>query len=129
MYRCAPLLAAFVCAATLCAPAAAQVQRFFPATALRGILVVTQSPDVMLNGQPARMAPGARLKGDNNLLLQPASVTGQKLLVNYTVDPQGLLMDVWVLNPVEAAKKPWPVNAKEAATWSFDPAAQTWTKP
>ena len=129
MYRCASSLAALVCAATLCSPAQAQVQRNFPATALRGVLVVTQSPDVTLNGHAARMAPGARLRGDTNLLLQPASVTGQKLLVHYTVDPQGLLMDVWVLNPVEAAKKPWPVNMKEAMTWSFDAAAQIWTKP
>lgn len=128
MYRCASSLAALVCAAALCAPAQAQVQRNFPATAMRGVLVVTQSPDVMLNGHAARMAPGARLRGDTNLLLQPASITGQKLLVHYTVDPQGLLMDVWVLNPVEAAKKPWPVNPREAASWSFDPAAQIWIK-
>lgn len=130
MYRCAsPLAALAICAAaSICVPAQAQVQRNFPATALRGVLMVTQSPDVTLNGQAARMAPGARMRGDTNLLLQPASVTGQKLLVHYTVDPQGLLMDVWVLNPVEAAKKPWPVNMKEAMTWSFDPAAQIWTK-
>ena len=129
MYRCASA-AVFVTAAAFfsCAPAQAQVQRTFPANALRGVLVVVQSPDVSINGHAARMAPGSRLRGDTNLLLQPASVTGQKLLVHYTIDPSGQLMDVWVLNPVEAAKKPWPVNTKEAATWSFDIASQTWTK-
>ena len=125
MYRC--VLAA-VAAAAVCISAQAQVQRHFPANALRGVLVVTESPDVLLNGHYARMAPGARLRGDTNLLLQPASVTGQKMLVHYTVDPNGLLMDVWMLNPVEAANKPWPRTAQEAATWSFDVSSQVWTK-
>ncbi len=127
MYRCA-IPFAFAAAALSCIPAQAQVQRNFPANALRGVLVIVQSPDVSLNGQPARMSPGSRMRGDTNLLLQPASVAGQKLRVNYTVDPSGQVMDVWVLNPVELANKPWPRTPKEAASWSFDPASQTWTK-
>ncbi|WP_077033488.1 hypothetical protein [Pelomonas sp. KK5] len=126
MYRCViPLMAAMA----IVAPAAnAQVQRNFPPNALRGVLVVTQSPDVTLNGQAARMSPGSRLRGDTNLLLQPASVTGTKLLVHYTVAPDGQLMDVWILNSTEAANKPWPTTAAQAAAWSFDQASQTWTK-
>ena len=131
MYRCAPTTATIAAVALVSfasIPAQAQVQRNFPANALRGVLVITQSPDALLNGQYARMAPGARLKSDVNLLMQPASVTGQKLLVNYTIDPAGELHDIWVLNPVEAANKPWPRTPKEAATWTFDAASQTWTK-
>ena len=126
MYRCA--LLAFA-ASTACISAHAQVHRPFPAYALRGELLVLQSPDVRLNGQLARLAPGSRLRGDTNLLLQPASATGQKLIVHYTVDPSGLLMDVWILNPTELANKTWPRTPQEAATWSFDQASQVWTKP
>ncbi|MBT9492945.1 MAG: hypothetical protein IV107_11510 [Paucibacter sp.] len=106
----------------------AQTHRPFPPYALRGEMVVLQTPDISLNGKPARLAPGSRLRGDTNLLQQPASLSGEKLVVHYTLDPNGLLMDVWVLNPVELANKPWPREAQEAANWSFDQASQTWTK-
>ena len=129
MYRCASALAACAAALVLCIPAQAQVHRPFPAKALRGELVVLQTPDVSLNGKPAKLAPGARLRGDTNLLLQPASVAGQKLTVHYTVEPSsGLLMEVWVLNPAELANKTWPATPQEAATWAFEPGTQTWTK-
>ena len=47
MYRCA--LAALL-AATLITPATAQMQRNFPATALRGGIVIGEPPELMLNG-------------------------------------------------------------------------------
>jgi len=125
MYRCA--LTAFA-AVTVCISAQAQVHRPFPANALRGEMVVLQSPDVSLNGRTARMSPGARLRGETNLLLQPASVSGQKMIVHYTIDPSGQLQDVWVLNPVELANKTWPRSPQEAASWSFDQASQIWTR-
>ncbi|MCV2357434.1 MULTISPECIES: hypothetical protein [Roseateles] len=131
MYRCAQSLVscAFVIATlTVSAPALAQTHRPFPAQALRGDLVILQTPDVSLNGHAARLAPGARVRGDTNLLQQPASLSGVKLTVHYTLDPSGLLMDVWVLNPVELANKPWPRNLQEAESWSFDQASQVWTK-
>ncbi|QPF72580.1 hypothetical protein G8A07_06300 [Roseateles sp. DAIF2] len=130
MYRCASSLLAACAAALVCSlPAQAQVHRSFPATALRGELVVQQAPLVSLNDKPAKLAPGARLRGDTHLLLQPASVIGQKLIVHYTVEPStGMLMDVWVLNPAELANKPWPTTPEEGATWLFQPGTQTWTK-
>jgi hypothetical protein len=127
MQRCA---AALSLALALLTPAAqAQTHRFFPQPALRGELVITQHPDALLNGQPVRLAPGSRVKGETNLLQQPASLAGQKLTVHYTVEPGGLLMDVWVLNPVERANKLWPRTPAEAAAWQFNPGNQTWSKP
>jgi hypothetical protein len=125
MYRCA-LLAFAASAACVCAHA--QTHRPFTKQTLRGELVIQQTPDVTLNGKSARMAPGSRLRGDNNLLLQPASVAGQKLVVHYTVDSFGLLMDIWVLNGAELANKPWPTTAADAAAWTFNAATQTWSK-
>ncbi len=112
----------------LAAGAAAQTSRPFPATALRGALVVTQLPEVLLNGTADRMSPGARIRGANNMLQTPASLTGQKLLVHYTREPSGLVHDVWILTPDEAARKPWPTTPEEAQRWEFNPAAQTWTR-
>jgi hypothetical protein len=124
MYRCVlPLMLAVSSWA-----AQAQQHRFFPAHALRGELVITQFPDAKLNGKPARLAPGSRIKGDTNLWIPPAGLTGQKLTVHYTVESGGLIMDVWVLNPVELANKPWPTTPAESARWQFNPGNQTWIK-
>jgi len=116
-------------AATLATPAAAQVQRNFPATALRGTLLIGEPPEIALNGKPARLAPGARIRGQDNMVQMSGALSGAKLLVHYTVDTYGLVKDVWILRPEEAAVRPWPATPEQAGTWTFDPTAQTWTKP
>ena len=126
MLRCA-LLALSLTA--LAVPATAQVLRQFPATALRGELLVTLPPEVTLNRQPARLAPGARIRGMDNMLLTSGAALGQRLLVNYTLDLQGQMLDVWILNPAEAARRPWPRSPQEAAAWQFNPDQQTWSRP
>jgi len=109
--------------------AIAQAPRNFPATALRGVLVVTQPPEVVLNGRPARLAAGARIRGADNLFKISGAVAGQRLLVHYTFDLAGELQDVWVLMPSEASRQPWPATPQQAATWSFNPYAQQWSRP
>jgi hypothetical protein len=105
------------------------VQRNFPATALRGEIAFGQPPEVLLNGQPARLAPAARIRGTNNLLVMSGALMGKKAVVHYTVDPVGLVHDVWILTDAERTKQPWPTKAADAKAWSFDPIAQVWTKP
>jgi len=120
-------LLAAAAAAVIAAPTAAQEARPFPANALRGELVVQQPPIVSVNGEAARLAPGARIRGRDNLLVMSASVVGVPLLVHYTVDDSGLVKDVWVLRDDEAAKA-WPKTRDQAARWAYDPATQTWTR-
>ena len=128
MYRC--VLVAALTAAAFVAPAAAQVQRSFPQNAMRGALVMGTPPEITLNGQPARLAPGVRIRNQANMLEMTGALTGQRLLVNYTFeDTSGLISNVWILRPEEAAVRPWPTKLEELQTWSFDPAAQVWTKP
>lgn len=111
------------------AAAAAQVQRSFPANALRGELTIVQPPEALLNGAPARLAPGSRIRGPDNLLQMSGALIGRKFAVHYTVDDLGLVKDVWLLRADELARKPWPRTPIEASQWVFDPIAQTWTKP
>lgn len=126
MFRCVLPVAVAIAVAL---PAAAQVKREFPPTALRGEVVFVSPPDVTLNGAPARLAPGARIRGENNLLVMPASLAGHKRVVHYTVEATtGLLMDVWLLRADELANEPWPTSVQQAQAWSFDRAAQKWTK-
>ena len=129
MPRCAFLLPTVLMAAVLAGPATAQMPRPFPATALRGELRIEQPPVVTLNGEPARLAPGARIRGEDNLLKLSGTLAGQELTVHYTVAPYGLLLDVWILTAPERARKPWPTTPAEAAAWRFNPAAQVWSRP
>jgi hypothetical protein len=103
--------------------------RPFPPEALRGELVVTAPPEVLLNQKPQRLAPGARIRDGANRLVLSGSLVGQKLLVHYTRFPDGQLRDVWLLTAAEAARQPWPRTPAEAAAWRFDPPSQSWTKP
>jgi len=129
MLRCAlPGLSALLLIVTAL-PLHAQVQRNFPATALRGELRITQPPEVLLNGRPARLAPGVRIRDTQNMLAMSGTLAGRAMVVNYTVDTLGLVLDVWVLTERERARLPWPVTPAQAQTWVFNPGAQTWSRP
>jgi len=81
---------------------AQQSVRPFPPNALRGTMQVTQPPELLLDGQYARLSPGARIRGESNLLVLSGTLVGQSLVVNYVRDQQGMVKDVWVLNTTEA---------------------------
>jgi hypothetical protein len=124
MTRCVlALLLAFV------ASLPAYAQRAFERNALRGELVVVAPPEVQLNGRPARLAPGARVRSPQNLLVLSGTLLGQRLLVHYTLDTQGQVHDVWILTQAEAARQPWPRTPAEVQSWVFDPTMQRWSKP
>jgi hypothetical protein len=133
MYRCVPafLTTALIAASALLftLPSAAQVQRNFPPNALRGELIVGETPQVSVNGVSGSLAPGARIRGQNNMLQMSSTLAGAKLLVHYTLDTSGQVRDVWILTAEEAAKRPWPRTVVEAEKWEFDFGAQTWSKP
>ena len=61
--------------------------------------------------------------------MTPVTLAGRKAVVNYTLELEGMLLDVWILTPSEIARKPWPTTVQEAQTWSFNDNSQTWTKP
>ena len=124
MLRCAlVLMFAFVAALP------AQAQRIFQANALRGELIVMQPPEALLNGKPIRLAPGVHIRNTSNMVQLSGSLQGQKLAVNYTLDPAGELRDVWILSETEWARKPWPATPEQAQAWVFDSTMQRWSKP
>lgn len=98
-------LALSVAAALPLTASAQNLLRQFPAAALRGTLEVTAPPNVLLNGQAARLSPGARIKNTNNALMMSGSLVGNRLVVNYLQDRQGLVHEVWLLSPTEAQEK------------------------
>ena len=86
------------------APAAGVVTRRAPADVKPARLVVTQPPQVTLDGKPDRLSPGARIRGTNNMMMLSGSVIGQTLPVVYRRDPLGLVHEVWVLTEDEYRK-------------------------
>ena len=92
----------------LLAPLAVHAQgtpRNFPESALRGQLVVTLPPHVTLDGKADRLSPGARIHDTSNLVVLSGSLVNQALVVNYVRDGHGLIHEVWILTPQEAALK------------------------
>ncbi len=89
--------------------------RQFPAKALRGTLVVQQPPVITVDGEPARLSPGSRIREANNMfVLSAALVDREKLTVNYTLEPNGLVHDVWILTEAEARlKRPRAADLKD----------------
>ena len=95
-----------VAMAAYSSPALAQgMQRQFPPAAKRAVLEVKAPPEVLLNGAPARLSPGARIHGLTNMLVMSGQMVGQRLVVNYLRDPQGLVHQVWILSEAEAQQK------------------------
>ncbi len=78
------------------------VGRPIPPQALRGTLEITQPPNVLLNGKPDRLSPGARIRSDNNLLILSGTLVGRTLAVRYVREPHGQIHDVWILTATEA---------------------------
>ena len=105
------------------------LRRNFPQKALRGKVVFGTPPFIQVNGNVTKMAAAYRVHGFNNLLLMSTQLVGVEGAVDYTLDPNGQVYEVWLLTPAEAANKPWPQSPAEAAAWTFDPIAQTWTQP
>lgn len=81
------------------------LQRPFPPAARRAFLQVAAAPEILLNGNPERLSPGARIRSATNSLVMPANIAGQRLLVNYVRDPQGMVHEVWILTEAEAQER------------------------
>ena len=92
------------------APIAAQTiaQRIPPISqaAIGGTLIVTAPPEVLLDDKAARLSPGARIRGRNNLIVLSGTLVGQALPVRYVRDPLGLIHEVWILTEAEVAALP-----------------------
>ena len=93
--------------------------RNFPIGTLRGKFMVLNTPEILLDGQNERLSPGARIRGPQQMLVMPASITGQNLLVNYTRDAAGLVREVWILTPEEARAKRETAEKPLLNFWPF----------
>ena len=97
------LLATAIGIAALSTSAWAQFStRPFPPNTVRGAMVITNPPELVMNGKAERLSPGARIRGANNMLVMSGSIVGQNLLVNFVREPNGMVHEVWILTEAEA---------------------------
>jgi hypothetical protein len=80
----------------------ALAERQFPASARYGELQAFQYPQARIGGKTLRLGPGARIHGEQNLIIMPGAVPS-KADVLYRVDLNGDVLEMWLLTPEEAA--------------------------
>ena len=69
-----------------------------PDGSIVGVMTTQQVPAVLIDGQPQRLAPGARIVGANNSSITPNQVPPNSK-VRYRVDASGQITHVWLLPP------------------------------
>ena len=94
-----------LCLVILAGSALAQgIQRSAPKDVVLGRLTVTAPPEITLDGKPDRLAPGARIRDLNNMLVLSGGIAGKTLPVVYKRDSAGLVHEVWQLTDEEYSK-------------------------
>ena len=85
-------------------PADAQQRMIpIPPKAKRADITFNGTPDILVDGKLARLAPGARITDRNNMLALPGALSGV-ITTKYTVEETtGLVMLVWILTEKEIA--------------------------
>jgi hypothetical protein len=108
-------------AAVAAAAAFAQgVLRTLPEDAPRGYLTYVAGNVVKLDDAEKRLAPGAQIRGANNLIVLPAALP-RNALVKYQLDGDGQLFRAWILTAAEAAVP--DKNAPVKLPWASSPEA------
>ena len=93
--------AAFVLFLTCAAGAFAQV-RNLPGDAERGEVRHVQGMTIAIDGSERQLAPGAQIRDASNLIIVPSAIP-PGALAKYKVDASGMVRQVWILTPQEAA--------------------------
>jgi hypothetical protein len=91
------------CACLASAGAHAQL-RTIPQEAKAGGIRHVQDMVVAIDGVELRLAPGAQIRDASNRVVLPTAVPAGAN-VKYVLNDEGLVRQVWILTPEEAAKR------------------------
>jgi hypothetical protein len=107
MGRAAKHLSALI--ASLCflvaAGGAAAQMRSLPSDTERGTIRHVQGSEVSVNGRPMRLAPGAAIRNQENLIIVPTALPAEGALAEYVLDGEGMIFRVWLLTGEEASRE------------------------
>jgi type II secretory pathway component PulM len=94
---------AFLCLWTAVAGAQAKL-RTIPDDAQRGSLSHVAEMTVEIDGTRRQIAPGGQIRDQSNRVILPSAVAPGSL-VKYRLDGDGMVQQVWILTPEEAAQR------------------------
>jgi hypothetical protein len=93
-----------IAVACLASTAAYAQLRTIPDQAKRGEMRHLESMVVEIDGVAQRLAPGAQIRDASNRVIVPTAVPA-RAPVKYLYNEEGLVRQVWILTPEEAAKR------------------------
>ena len=99
MIRRCVVFVTLVCCATL---VFAQL-RTIPEDAKRGVMRHVQETVIEIDGKRRLLSAGAQIRSESNRILVPAAVPPDSV-VKYRLDQEGMVRQVWLLTPEEAAQ-------------------------
>ncbi len=79
--------------------------RPLPADTESGTIRHVQGMTVSINGKPMQLAPGATIRGRNNLIMVPTALPPEGAAAEYLLDANGQITRVWLVSPEEAARE------------------------
>jgi hypothetical protein len=85
---------------------AAAQERAVPADAKRGYLRHEREMLISIDGTPVRLAPGATIRDQRNLIIVPAALPREGAWADYLVDRDGQILRVWLLSAQERGRPP-----------------------
>jgi hypothetical protein len=79
-------------------------ERTLPAEAKRGFLKHEREALVSVDGAAARLAPGATIRDQRNLIILPAALPREGAWAAYLLDRDGKISRAWLLSAGELAR-------------------------
>ena len=79
-------------------------ERQFPPNARRGVLDMSAYPDIRMDGKVRHTSAAFRIYNNENLIVLPATLDANNIIVNYTENPYGDIDRVWILTAAEIPK-------------------------
>lgn len=111
-------------------PGAKPGVRNFPKEALRGTMTVKLPPYLEMDDRKTRLTPGARILDENNRVRQSGTLVNRELTVNYLMDRQGQITQVWLLTEAEKKERRPTLGVERNFTFESQQGAATpATKP
>jgi len=80
------------------------IRREAPKDVVLGKMVVTDPPQITVDGKPDQLSPGSRIRDLNNMIVLSGGLVGKTLPVVYKRDAAGLVHEAWILTEAEYGK-------------------------
>ncbi len=100
------VLALVVAVLAFALPCASTAQmRTLPQDTERGYIAPLEGSKVLIDGRPMRLAPGATIRNQENLIIVPSALPPEGARAEYTLDADGAIFRAWLVTDREATRE------------------------